>query len=47
MTLCVGDAGGELRSYRPADRLQWLLDFSSKAQARGDVVRGSVLLHHT
>lgn len=41
LTLRVGDGRSELKTCRPADRLQWLMDFS-----RGDVVRGLLLPHH-
>ncbi len=39
LTLCMGNNSSELSIYKPSNRLQWLINFSSKAQARGDVVR--------
>lgn len=49
LTLCMGDNSSELKTYNPSNQLQWLINFSSKAQARGDVVRvrGLVQLHNT
>lgn len=49
LTLCMGDNSSELKTYNPSNQLQWLINFSSEAQARGDVVRvrGLVQLYNT
>lgn len=49
LTLCMGDNSSELKTYNPSNQLQWLINFSSEVQARGDVVRvrGLVQLHNT
>ena len=38
LTLRVGNSS-KLKTYNPSNQLQWLIGFSSKVQARGDVVR--------
>ncbi|XP_071316043.1 uncharacterized protein [Trachinotus anak] len=38
VTLCVGDNSSKLKTYSPSNQLQWLVDFSRKAQERGDVI---------
>lgn len=39
LTLRAGNNGGELKTYNPSNQLEWLINFGSKAQTRGDVVR--------
>lgn len=48
LTLCAGHNSSKLKTYNPSNQLQWLINFSRKAQARGDVVRHSVITvwHH-
>lgn len=40
LTLRSGNNRSEMKTYNPSNQLQWLINFSSRAQARGDVVRG-------
>lgn len=42
--LFIGNNSVKLKTYNPSNQLQWLINFSSKAQARGDVVRDRRLL---
>lgn len=44
LTLCVGNHGSVLRRYSPLDQLRWALEFSRRAQGRGDAVRGGLSL---
>lgn len=40
LTLRFGNRSCKMSAFNPSDRLRWLISFGSKAQARGDVVRG-------
>lgn len=47
LMLCVGNHGSVLRRYSPLDQLRWALEFSRRAQGRGDAVRGGLSLTGT
>ncbi|KAG7241619.1 hypothetical protein INR49_025539 [Caranx melampygus] len=38
VTLCMRDKRSKLTNYSPSNLLQWLVDFSTKARERGDVI---------
>ncbi|XP_060887794.1 uncharacterized protein LOC132958773 [Labrus mixtus] len=38
LILCIGSKRSELKTFKPENQLQWLIQFSSEAQAQGDVV---------
>ncbi|XP_024918911.1 uncharacterized protein LOC112488165 [Cynoglossus semilaevis] len=38
LTLCLGTKSRKLRTYRPLNQLQWLVDFNRKSQDQGDKI---------
>ncbi|XP_037613936.1 uncharacterized protein LOC119481242 [Sebastes umbrosus] len=38
LTLRMGNNNNKLKAYNPSNQLQWLINFSSEARARGDVI---------